>query len=551
MERQPEQNITALYCRLSRDDELNGESNSIINQKAILSKYAEENGFRNARFFIDDGFSGVSFSRPGFMEMMDAAESGEIKTIIVKDHSRLGRNRLVVGQLLEEDFERLGVRYIAIMDNIDTAEGLSDFLPVQDWFNEMHAKSTSRKVREVIKSKGNSGIHTGNRAPYGYRKDTDNPKQWRVDEEAAQVVRKMFSLCMAGKGVAEIARQLTAEGIPTPTEYFVSKGILGNHKLENILGDWAPKSVEIILTRQDYTGCTVNFKTASKSFKNRKRYFTDPSEWKIFEGTHEAIVDKAVFDRVQTLIHNKRRGPNSGIKSIFAGLVFCADCGEKLYYMHRRKGSSTFNCATYRKRTREQCTAHSISEKALYDIVFEQVNRVLWYVSNYESLFVRQVSEKSVADQKKELGRKRRLLEKYIRRYDELDRLFQKIYEDNASGKLPDERYEKLSSSYETEQKDLKVQIVCLKAGLESDEKQIVNAKGFIELVRKYTGITELTPTMLNEFIEKISIGEALKIDGKRIQKVEICYNAVGILDVPDPEEMAEYLRERRAKAAS
>ena len=303
--------ITALYCRLSRDDELQGESNSITNQKSIVEKYAKENGFKNTKFFVDDGYSGVSFTRPAFMELMELAEAEMVETIIVKDHSRLGRNRLVIGQLLEEDFVRLNVRYIAIMDNIDTKDGLSDFLPVQDWFNEMHAKNTSKKVRAVFQNKGMSGKPLTTVIPYGYKKNESNPDEWLVDEEAAEVVRKIFNLCVAGYGPTQIANQLSSESIPTPTEYWQSQG-RKTSALPAVPHKWAARTVADILKRQEYIGDTVNFRSTTRSFKDKTKIERPREEWKIFEDTHEAIIDRETWELVQTLRANKRKPHRRG-----------------------------------------------------------------------------------------------------------------------------------------------------------------------------------------------------------------------------------------------
>ena len=293
--------IIALYCRLSRDDELAGESNSIKNQKSILSKYAKDNHFTNTRFFVDDGYSGTSFTRPAFMEMMELAESGKISTIIVKDHSRLGRNRLIVGQLLEEDFVRLNIRYIAIMDNIDTDKGLNDFLPIQDWFNEMHAKNTSQKVRAVFKNKGNSGIPLTTYLPYGYIKDKEDKNKWLIDEPAAKVVRKIYTLCIQGYGTSQIAKKLKEEGIMTPTEYYNSIGRKTTTKVQEVKNYWNSDTINNILDRQEYIGDTVNFRSTQRSFKDHTKIDLPKESWKIFKNHHEPIIDEETWNTVQRI----------------------------------------------------------------------------------------------------------------------------------------------------------------------------------------------------------------------------------------------------------
>ena len=449
--------ITALYCRLSRDDELQGESNSITNQKSILEKYAKDNNFRNTRVFVDDGWSGTNFARPAFTEIMELAEAGQIGTLIVKDHSRLGRNRLVVGQLLEEEFDRLGVRYIAILDNIDTAQGLSDFLPVQDWFNEMHAKNTSQKVREVFKHKGESGIPLATTPPYGYMKNPENPKEWIIDEPAAEVVRRIFALCIKGYGPTQIADILANDKVPTPTEYWISRGQKAGN-LPSVPGKWVQTCVADMLERQEYVGDTVNFRYTTKSFKNKTRVHVPEENWKIFENTHPAIIDRETFAIVKELRKNKRRPTREGKVSMFSGLLFCKDCGSKMYFCTAKnfsKEQNWFTCAKARK-NKEQCTAHFIREVYLEKAVLESMRRVFWFARCYEELFVKQLQEKSVQEAKKELARKKRELEKTEKRIAELDKLFMRIYEDNVSGKLSDDHFSKMSIIYEDEQREKK-----------------------------------------------------------------------------------------------
>ena len=486
--------ITALYCRLSRDDELQGESNSITNQKSIISKYANENGFQNTKFFVDDGYSGVSFTRPAFMELVELAEQGQIGTIIVKDHSRLGRNRLIVGQLLEEDFVRWGVRYIAIMDNIDTAEGLSDFLPVQDWFNEMHAKNTSKKVRAVFRDKGMSGKPLTTVIPYGYRKNPDNASHWLIDEEAAEVVRRIFRLCIEGYGPTQIANILFSEGIPTPTEYWQSQG-RKTSALPAVPHKWAARTVADILERLEYCGHTVNFRSTTRSFKDKTKVERPKEEWKVFENTHEAIIDDETFALVQELRSHKRRPNRTGEVSMFSGLLYCADCGEKLYYSvtnNYSREQAYFFCSNYRRAT-ENCTAHYIREKVIYQLVLESMRRVLYYVQAYENDFVQRQLDKSTEEQKKELAKKRRELSKAEKRIAELDVLFQRIYEDNISGKLTDERFAIMSASYEDEQKRLKELTEQLRIDVEKQDDKTANISVFVEKAKKFTAIKELT----------------------------------------------------------
>lgn len=541
--------ITALYCRLSQDDDREGESNSIINQKAILSRYAKENGFKDTRFFIDDGYSGTVFDCPGFLAMMEEVKNGTVKTIIVKDHSRLGRNRLVIGTLLEEDFERYGVRYIAIMDNIDSDKGLSDLVPMQDLFNEWHAKSTSQKVGNVMQSKGNAGIPLTTSIPYGYRKNPDGSKYWIVDEPAAEVVRKIFALCMDGKGPHIIAKQLYTEKITTPGEHWRNVGRPTSAPLPAKPCKWTDRTVSDILGRMEYLGHTVNFRTSVKSFKNKKTIKNDPSAWKIFENTHKPIIEQAVWDRVSELRKNRRRQTKIGKLSLFSGLLRCADCGEKLYYCTSRSFSENqdhFVCSGYRSRS--ECSAHYIREKVVYDLVLEHLQRTVMYVRQFEKVFIKLINEKSTEETKKGLANKRKILEQSNLRIKELDLLFQRVYEDSVNGKISDERFQRMSTVYEAEQKDLQSQVSQLENELNKEESGIANTSRFISIVKKYTEIKELTPTIVNDFIEKIIIHAPDKSSGKRIQAVEISYNAVGVVDIPSVDEMMAMLAERKER---
>lgn len=537
--------ITALYCRLSRDDESEGESNSITNQKNILARYAKENGFQNTRFFVDDGWSGTNFARPAFMEFMELAEAGKVGTLIVKDHSRLGRNRLVVGQLLEEEFDRMGVRYIAIMDNIDSAKGLSDFLPVQDWFNEMHAKNTSQKVRAVFRSKGESGVPLSTTPPYGYLKNPEDKTKWIVDEEAAEVVRKVFDLCMQGFGPTQIADRLTAEGIPTPAEHF---NALGYHfpSQPAVPGRWVQTAVADMLERQEYTGDTVNFRSTTKSFKNKKKIDRPKEDWKVFPDTHPAIIDRATFEQVQELRKNKRRPTREGKQSLFSGMVFCADCGEKLYFCtakNFRPEQNWFTCSSARK-TKGKCTAHFIRDVYIQKAVLESMRRVFWYVRTFENRFAEELQNRSLEEQKKEQARKKRELEKAEKRVAELDLLFRRLYEDNVSGKISDERFRTLSAGYETEQSEKKTTVEAMKAELTASEEQTEGVGKFIRMVKSVTEPTVLTPELVHRFVSRIVVHEARKIDGVRHQDIDIYYSGVGIIYPSDPEEMERLFQE-------
>ena len=548
MTKQPDK-ITALYCRLSRDDEQDGLSGSIKNQRTILEKYAQENGFQNTRVFIDDGWSGTNFARPAFTEIMELAEKGLIGTLIVKDHSRLGRNRLIVGQLLEEGFDSLGIRYIAIMDNIDTAKGISDLVPMQDLFNEWHAKNTSQKVRNVFKSKGMSGAPLTTNPPYGYLKDPENKNGWIVDEEAAKTVRQIFAWCVDGLGPTQIAKRLKAAKVPTPTEHW---GNIGRNcsKPPAIPYNWCSATVADILSKQEYCGDTINFRSTTKSFKNKKKIDRPPEEWQIFKNTHPAIIDREVFALVQELRKHRRRPTKSGIVSPFSGLLYCADCGEKLYYSvtnNYKREQAYFFCSSYRKNS-EVCSAHYIREKVVEQIVLESMQRILLNVQALEKEFARKQMDCYTEDKKKQLAAKHRELSKAKKRIAEIDALIQKIYEDNASGKLSDERYATLSLSYEEEQKTLKAAVPELQSFLETETDKTESLQRFIQKVKQITELKVLTPELIHEFVDKIVVYAPRYLDGKRVQLLDIYYSGVGILHELTPEEMEEAFQHHLAE---
>lgn len=548
MTKQPDK-ITALYCRLSRDDEQDGLSGSIKNQQTILEKYAQENGFRNTRVFIDDGWSGTNFARPAFTEIMELAEKGLIGTLIVKDHSRLGRNRLIVGQLLEEGFDSLGVRYIAIMDNIDTAKGISDLVPMQDLFNEWHAKNTSQKVRNVFKSKGMSGAPLTTNPPYGYLKDPESKNGWIVDEEAAKIVRQIFAWCVDGLGPTQIAKHLKAAKVPTPTEHWSNIG-RNCSNLPAVPYNWCSDTVANILSKQEYCGDTVNFRSTTKSFKNKKKIERPPEEWQIFKNTHPAIIDREVFALVQELRKHRRRPTKSGIVSPFSGLLYCADCGEKLYYSvtnNYKREQAYFFCSSYRKNS-EVCSAHYIREKVVEQIVLESMQRILLNVQAFEKEFARKQMDCYTEDKKKQLAAKHRELSRAKKRIAEIDTLIQKIYEDNASGKLSDERYATLSLSYEEEQKTLKAAVPELQSFLETETDKTESLQRFIQKVKQITELKVLTPELIHEFVDKIVVYAPRYLDGKRVQLLDIYYSGVGILHELTPEEMEEAFQHHLAE---
>ncbi len=537
-----EQRVTVLYARLSRDDEKEGISGSIQNQRAILEKFAADNHLPNPRFMFDDGYSGVTFARPAFMEIMELAEQGLVANLVVKDHSRLGRNRLVVGQLLEEDFVRLNVRYIAIMDNIDTANGVSDIVPMQDLFNEWHAKNTSDKVRRVMQSRGNAGIPLTTNVPYGYKKDPEDKTKWLVDRPAAEVVQRIFRMSVSGLGPTQIAKKLRSEGVLTPSEYLHSIGVNCPVKPPVYPHNWCSSTVAAILDRQEYTGDTVNFRSFRQSFKLKKRLDKPQEEWKIFPDTHPAIIDRETFALVQNLRQHRRRPTRTGIVSMFSGLLYCADCGSKLGYSatnNYKREQAFFFCSAYRGNS-NVCSAHFIREKVVEELVLEGLQRLLWYIQVYEKRFAQEQMEHFGLQEKKKLTAKCRELDKAKQRVLEIDQLIQKSYEDMTKGLLSEERFATLTVSLENEQRQLKVDIPALEDSLNATADKADDLQKFIQRARQVTRLTELTPEIVHEFIDKIVVSKPEKIDGKRHQKVDIYYSTIGLWTAPEPETLEQ-----------
>ena len=536
------QRITVLYARLSRDDEKEDISGSIQNQRVILEKFAADNHLPNPRFMFDDGYSGVTFARPAFMEIMELAEQGLVANLVVKDHSRLGRNRLVVGQLLEEDFVRLNVRYIAIMDNIDTANGVSDIVPMQDLFNEWHAKNTSDKVRRVMQSRGNAGIPLTTNVPYGYKKDPEDKTKWLVDRPAAEVVQRIFRMSVSGLGPTQIAKKLRSEGVLTPSEYLHSIGVNCPVKPPVYPHNWCSSTVAAILDRQEYTGDTVNFRSFRQSFKLKKRLDKPQEEWKIFPDTHPAIIDRETFALVQNLRQHRRRPTRTGIVSMFSGLLYCADCGSKLGYSatnNYKREQAFFFCSAYRGNS-NVCSAHFIREKVVEELVLEGLQRLLWYIQVYEKRFAQEQMEHFGLQEKKKLTAKCRELDKAKQRVLEIDQLIQKSYEDMTKGLLSEERFATLTVSLENEQRQLKADIPALEDSLNATADKADDLQKFIQRARQVTRLTELTPEIVHEFIDKIVVSKPEKIDGKRHQKVDIYYSTIGLWTAPEPETLEQ-----------
>ena len=481
--------ITALYCRLSQDDGREGESNSITNQKAILEKYAKEHFLTPWKFYVDDGFSGTNFERPDFLRMKEDMDNGIIGTVVVKDLSRFGRDHIMVGYYTEMYFAEMNIRFIAINDNVDTENSESnEFAPFTNIFNEWYAKNASKKIQAVFRAKGESGQRIGSSIPYGYIVNPDNPKTLVVDEEAAAVVKHIYELCMCGKGPAKIAKQLTAEGISTPMVYFKQNGLPCRMKGE-ISNTWCYRTVAGILENMTYIGNTVNFQTTTKNYKTHKIVKLPKEEWLIFENTHPAIVEKSVWEKVQELRKHKRRNTKSGKTSIFSGVLRCADCGAKLYYCPCKRFNeeqSHFVCSNYKGNT-GNCSVHYIRETVLYEIVLTQLRLMLGYLHCFEDEFVKSLIDKSANDKKKEFSAKKKKLAANKSRIAELDGIFKRIYEDNLSGKISDERFMKLSADYEAEQKQITSETEILENELDKDEEQANDIEHFLSIVRQYT----------------------------------------------------------------
>ncbi len=551
--RQPDE-ITALYLRLSRDDELQGDSNSILNQKALLSKYAQEHDFANPIFFVDDGFSGTNFERPSWNDMMEQVEAGTVKTVIVKDMSRLGRDYLKVGFITEVLFPEKGIRFIAVNDGVDSNQGDNEFTPFRNIINEWYAKDTSKKIRAVMKSKGEAGEHLCTVPPYGYQKDPENPKRWIVDEEAAEVVRRIFALCMAGKGPSQIARVLKENGVLIPTAYAVSQG----RKATNSIPShnpcaWRSDSVVDILERKEYLGHTVNFKTHRTSYKSKKTVANPEDQQMVFEDTHEAIVDVGTWEKAQELRKHRRRPTKTGKTNPFSGIVHCADCGAKLYFCTAKNlnvNQDHFVCSTSRLRGKEICPTHFIRAVVLEELVLRHLQAVTYFVSHYEDEFRRRLDAKRAEDLKREAAQRKKQMAKAEQRLEELSRLFKRMYEDNVSGKLPDNRFEELSADYETEQANLESKLEQWQTELDEQEQRTVGVERFIEKCKEHEGLEELTATVLNDLIHKVFVGAADKSSGKRKQAVHISYDFVGILpelSIPQTDVIENHTNKRPA----
>ena len=530
--------VTAfLYERLSRDDNMDGESYSIGNQKKLLIKVAKEKGYTNLVHFFDDGISGVTMDRPGFADMIQQLEQGKAAAVFVKDLSRLGRNYIEVGRLTEEFFPNHDIRLVAVSDNIDTDEGENELAPIRNLFNEWYARDISKKRRISNKIKGNAGEPMG-QPPYGYIKDPENPKRWIVDEEAAQVVRRIYRMTLEGVGTEQIAAKLEEDGILTPRAYWHSKGINRPGKVKDLPPThWNSSSVIKMLSVQEYCGDILNFKTYSKSYKNKKRLENDRENWAIFKDVHEPIIERAVFEQVQQKRGRMRkRQAKDGERSMFSGLLVCADCGSNLHF-HFNQGNPEikyFNCSNY-KGNRGTCgSTHYVRVDFLEQVVLGEIRRLTKYAGLYEDDFLKEVIGHSRQAEETERRLKEKELKSLLARDDELDGLFERIYEDNVSGKLSDDRFAKMSRRYEEEQKELSEKIKKLRSEIEKQNSRAASTDMFVSIVRKYTRARKLTPRMLNELVEKIEVYNAERIDGEWVQRLRIHYNCVGEMNIPN-----------------
>ena len=541
-------NITALYARLSQEDALDGESNSIANQKKILLKYATDNSFPNPTFFIDDGVSGVTFDRPGWNEMIRLVEAGKVKTVIVKDMSRMGRDYLKVGYYTESFFSERDIRYIAINDGVDSDKGDNDFTPFRNLFNDFYARDTSKKIRAVMRAKGNAGEHLCTNPPYGYMKDPADKKKWIVDEEAAKIVKRIFDLCIAGKGPMQIAKLLTAQHVLTVKAHYAQRD---GKPLPEKPYQWSPKSVAGILERPEYTGCTVNFKTYSKSHKLKKRLHNAPENQRIFSNTQPAIIDEQVFARVQELRENKRRPAKQAERQgLFSGLLYCADCGSKLHFATGKNMTpqqDCYRCSRYKSNTGD-CTMHFIREETLKQFVLQRIFDVTALFFDDAMAFEEAAKKQRFQEAEKEAKRRKREISQAEKRIVELDRIFKRIYEDDISGAISHERFLKLSADYEAEQKELTEQVKTWREAVETFEQDQADFASFAAIVRKYVGIRELTPTIVNEFVKKIIVYAPDKSSGHRRQKVELVWNFIGEVNLPGDDQTVE--RQRKGRTA-
>ena len=528
-----------IYVRLSRDDELEGESYSISNQKKLLTKVAKDKGYTNIVVFCDDGISGVTMNRPEFNKMIEQIQLGKAAAVFIKDLSRLGRNYIEVGRLTEEFFPEHNIRLVSVSDNLDTEEGESELTPIKNLFNEWYARDISKKRRISNKIKGGSGIPLSP-PPYGYIKDPENSQRWIVDEEAAYVVRRIFDMSYSGMGSFQIAVTLSDEKILTPAEYAIKKGIKkagGNAgKTATDPYRWGQSTVGKILATQEYCGDVINFKTYSISYKNKKRHANDPENILVFKEVHEPIIDRTIFETIQLRRgKTRKRTMSNGEKNMFSGLLVCSDCGRNLHYHLNNRNIRYFSCPGYNQGKRKDCfSTHYVRVDFLEQVVLAEIRRLTRFACKYEDQFVRVVSDFSKQAMQSQIDAHQSEVRSLMARDKELDRIFERLYEDNLSGKITDERFQRMSVNYDNEQKDLRERLTRLNNILEELNCKTTSTEKFVEAVRKYTRVKKLTTRMVTELIEHIEVHHTEKIDGVKTQKLVIYYNCIGSIEIPD-----------------
>lgn len=546
-----EEKITALYCRLSQDDNLEGESNSISNQKEILMTYAKKNGYLHPQFFVDDGISGTTFNRPGFQEMESLIEAGKVSTVIVKDLSRFGREHLLCGHYTEIVYPTLGVNFIAIQENVDTTKGIgTEMMPFHNIFNEWYAAQTSKKIRAVNEMKASKGMRISSTVPYGYKKIEGDKEQWYIDEPAAEIVRRIFNLCISGKGPSQIARQLEAEKVLTPTAYFNSVGKKTSNLMPTNIYAWRSNSIVHILENRQYTGCTVNGKSTTVSYKVHKKIEKSQEDYQIISNTQDAIISENTWLRAQELRRNKRRNTATGRRSLFSGLVYCADCGSKLHFCASKslkKNQEFWRCSSY-KDGRGTCTIHFIRDVVLEAIVKEAISELADFVRCYNSAFLYLISENKGAESVNREKSLRAKTESAKQRISDLDKLFSRIYEDNILGKLSDERYSRMANEYEAEQKRLISEVEENEKVLIELQKQTVDMKMLYQGLMEFTEMKQLTPTVVNKLIERIEIHNNEKKHSHNNVKVDIYFTSVGLFDIPTEHQLINTMERVKQK---
>ena len=543
-----EEKITALYCRLSVDDEKkDAESNSITNQKQILLDYCQKQGFTNTMFFVDDGISGTSFERGGFQQMQKMVEEGKICRVIVKDLSRFGREMVDAGRLTQIVYPSLGVTFISLHENVNstTGEGM-EMLPFYNIFNEWYAAQTSKKIRAVWQSRAENGKRVSPTVPFGYVKDPNDKEKWLIDEPAAEVVRKIYALCLAGRGPLQIAKQLEKENILVPSAYYESVGRTHAQKVPSDYCKWNQKTVVGILENRQYTGCAVNFKSTTVSYKVHKKIHNAKEDYQIIPNMQEPIISEEQWLRVQELRKHRRRPTATGRTSLFSGLVYCADCGAKMHFAAAKsltRNQEHFRCSNY-KSGRGECTVHYIRDVVLEKIVFEAISSLADFVKCHESVFLYMLAKKTNAMRQKEHKRLELAVKQGTKRIAEIDRLIEKVFEQNASGILSDERFSKMLQGYEKEQKALTQEVADSRQTLEEAKQKATDLRLLLRTLREMTEINELTSTFVNSLIERIEVHNNDKSSGHCYVKVDIYFTAVGMIDIPTEQKILAMMEE-------